>query len=74
MDRQIREKEKAGKDLETKAVDIDAAVFDLKAVNPNVVAKVDTRTLREIIGNIQAQGEIVSAALGRLKVLLSETD
>lgn len=74
LDAQIKEQERAARDAEAKAADIDAAVFDLKAVNPNVVAKVDTRTPREIIGNIQAQGEIVSAALGRLKVLLSETD
>ena len=41
---QIREKEKAARDLETQAAAIDAAVFDLKAVNPNAVTKVDERT------------------------------
>jgi type I restriction enzyme M protein len=50
----IREQEKSARDLQTKADDIDAAVFDLKAVNPNNIAKVDTRTAQEIIANIDA--------------------
>jgi type I restriction enzyme M protein len=49
-------------------------VFDLKAVNPNAVAKTDTRTLAEIIASIEAQGEIASAALSNLKKLLAEPD
>jgi len=71
VDGQIRKKEKAAKDLETKAADIDAAVFDLKAVNPNAVTKVDARTPQQIIGSIEQQGRIVSEALGRLAKLLA---
>lgn len=67
----IREKEKAAKDLETKAADIDAAVFDLKAVNPNSATTVDDRTPQQIIGSIEQQGRIVSEALGRLAKLLA---
>jgi type I restriction enzyme M protein len=67
----ILEKDKAARDLETQAADIDAAVFDLKAVNPTAVVDVDTRTPREIIGNIEAQGRIVAEALARLNVLMS---
>lgn len=74
LDGEIREKEKAARELETKATDIDAAVFDLKAVNPNAVAKVDARSPREIIGTIEAQGRIVSDALARLTALLAELD
>ena len=70
MNGQIREKDKAAKDLETKAADIDAAVFDLKAVNPNSVVKVDERTPQQIIGSIEQQGRIVSEALARLTMLL----
>jgi len=70
VDGQIREKEKSVKDLETKAADIDAAVFDLKAVNPNAVTKVDDRTPQQIIGSIEQQGRIVSEALVRLAKLL----
>jgi type I restriction enzyme M protein len=68
---QIREKEKAAKDLETKAADIDAAVFDLKAVNPNAVTKVDERTPQQIIGSIEQQGRIVTESLARLAKLLA---
>lgn len=71
VDGQIREKEKAVKDLETKAADIDAAVFDLKAVNPNALTKVDERTPQQIIGSIEQQGRIVSESLARLAKLLA---
>ena len=68
---QIREKEMAARELQTRAANIDAAVFDLKAVNPNAVTRVDERTPQEIIGSIEQQGRIVSAALARLTALLA---
>ncbi len=68
---QIFEKEKAARDLETQVVDIDAAVFDLKAVNPTAVVNVDTRTPQQIIDNIEAQGRIVANALARLNALMA---
>jgi len=74
IEQQIKEQEKAAHDAQTKADAIDAAVFDLKAVNPNVVAKVDARTPAEIIENIATQGRIVSSALERLKVLMTESE
>lgn len=70
-DAQIREKDKAARDLEAQAAAIDAAVFDLKAVNPNAVATVDDRTPAEIIASIDAQGQIVAQALARLNALLA---
>ncbi len=72
LNEKIRENEKAAKALETKAADIDAAVFDLKAVNPNAVVKVDERTPQQIIESIQQNGKIVSDALARLSALLLE--
>ncbi|MBX3637886.1 MAG: hypothetical protein KF683_21140 [Rubrivivax sp.] len=69
-DARIREKDKAARDLEAQAAAIDAAAFDLKAVNPNAVATVDDRTPAEIIASIDAQGCIVAAALARLSALL----
>jgi type I site-specific restriction endonuclease len=57
---------------QTKANAIDAAVFDLKAVNPNAVVYVDTRTPEEIIKSIETQGKIVSKALAKLKKLMAE--
>jgi len=71
LDAQIREKDKAARDLESQASAIDAAVFDLKAVNPNAVTMVDQRTPDEIIVNIEEQGRIVAQALGRLRALMT---
>ena len=71
LDAQIREKEKAARDLEAQAAAIDAAVFDLKAVNPNAVATADARTPAEIIASIDEQGRIMIQALGRLRALLA---
>jgi len=70
----IKERTKAARDLEAKAADIDAAVFDLKAVNPNAVVKVDTRTPQEIIANIEEQGRIVSSAMENLVKLIASSD
>jgi type I restriction enzyme M protein len=67
----IGEKEKAARDSEAKAAAIDAAVFDLKAVNPNAVMKIDARTPDEIIRSIEEQGNIVTNALAILRGLLS---
>ena len=69
---QIQEKDKAARELESKAADIDATVFDLKAVNPTAVIDVDTRTPQQIIEDIEAQGLIVAVALSRLGLLLEK--
>lgn len=66
----IREQDKAARDLEAEAAAIDAAVFDIKAVNPNVVAVVDERTPMEILASIDEQGKAVTEALERLGALL----
>ncbi len=68
----IQIQEKAARAATIKATDIDAAVFDLKAVNPNAIIKIDTRTAQEIIQNIETQGQIVTTALDRLKTMLTE--
>lgn len=70
----IREQEKAARDLEAEAAAIDAAVFDLKAVNPNAVTTVDERTPSEIIESIVAQGRIVADALVRLNTLMAASE
>lgn len=71
LESDIRDREKAARDLEAEATAIDAAVFDLKAVNPNAVTVMDKRTPGEIIKSITAQGAIVSEALARLTTLMS---
>ena len=72
VEAQIREQEIAARDLEAQAAAIDAAVFDLKAVNPNATSEVDGRSPTEIIQSIQEQGRIVSEALARLGALLEK--
>ncbi len=70
----IREREKSARDLEAEAAAIDAAVFDLKAVNPKAEAKTDQRTPAQIIQSIEVQGRIVAGALARLNALLGGAD
>lgn len=71
---EINEKEKAARELEAQAAAIDAAVFDLKAVNPSTVAKFDDRSPAEIIQSIHDQGRIVAEALARLAALVENDD
>ena len=68
---QLKTREKESKEAQNKADAIGAAVFDLKAVNPNAVVKVDTRTPAEVIQSIEAHGKIVAKSLKSLKKLLS---
>jgi len=70
IEAQIRERDKAARDLEAQAAAIDAAVFDLRAVNPNAVSQVDERTPEQVIKNIQDQGRLVAEALARLNSLM----
>ncbi len=70
LDGVIRDKEKSIRELEAQMTTIDAAVFDLKAVNPNALTKVDDRTPDQIIENIENQGRVVAQALVRLNALM----
>jgi type I restriction enzyme M protein len=69
---EIIEKEKTARELEAQAAAVDAAVFDLKAVNPSTVAKFDDRSPAEIIQSIHDQGRIVTEALTRLAAMVGE--
>ena len=73
LETKIREQEKLARESQAKADAIGAAVFDLKAVNPNAVVKLDTRTPAEVIQSIEAQASIVSQSLATLRTLLSES-
>jgi type I restriction enzyme M protein len=68
----IKTKDKLIREAQAKAMDIDAAVYDLKAVNPNVKAQTDTRTAMEIIDSINRQGQIVATSMNNLRGLLAE--
>ncbi|MCF5869958.1 N-6 DNA methylase [Aeromonas veronii] len=74
LDAEIRDQEKAARNLEAEAAAIDAAVFDLKAVNPCAVAVVDERTPGEIIECITKQGRVVADALARLNKLMASPE
>ena len=70
LDTQIREQEKLARESQAKADSIGAGVFDLKAVNPNAVVKLDTRTPAEVIQSIETQSAIVTKSLATLRTLL----
>lgn len=70
LEKKISGIEKEIKEQEAIIADIDAKVYDLKAVNPNAVVKVDTRTTLEIIENIEKQSKIVKEAMAKLKKYL----
>ena len=70
LDTQIREQEKLARESQSKADSIGATVFDLKAVNPNAVVKLDTRTPGEVIASIETQSQIVTKSLKTLRTLL----
>src|SRR5262249_39803218 len=67
----VRDEDKAAREAQAKADAIDAAVFDLKAVNPNAIVKVDERTPHEVIQSIEEQGRVVAQCLGTLRKLLA---
>jgi type I restriction enzyme M protein len=66
-DAKIAELTREARDLAGKAKEIEDAVYDLKAVNPNRKQVVDARTPEELIALIEAKGREVAAALAMLK-------
>ena len=70
LETKIREQEKLARESQSKADAIGASVFDLKAVNPNAVVKLDTRTPAQIIQSIEDQGAIIAKSLATLRTLL----
>lgn len=73
LEQRIGEREKTARELEAQAAAIDAAVFDLKAVNPNAVAEADARTPQEMLEVIALNGSVIEQALQRLRSLLNAT-
>jgi type I restriction enzyme M protein len=67
----ISTKERAGRDALAQAAAIDAAIFDLKAVNPNAVVKVDTRTPAEVIQSIVEANASVAESIQAIQSHLS---
>ena len=72
LEERIREQERGAREAQSKTDAIDAAIFDLKAVNPNAMVKIDTRTPEELIQSMEAQGQIVAQALTSLRAMSKE--
>jgi type I restriction enzyme M protein len=68
----IKQLDKEVRELNTKAQDIEDAIYDLKAVNPNVKDEADTRTPAELIDFIEDKGKEVAEILARLKFVSGE--
>lgn len=66
--------EKMMREAQAKSDGIDAAVYDLKAVNPRVRVEKDTRTVPEILDSITIQNQVTVQALGRLRALIQRGD
>jgi type I restriction enzyme M protein len=60
---------KDAREATNKADGIESAVYDLKAVNPNRKADVDTRTPNQLLDLIEAKGREVAAALAILRAM-----
>lgn len=61
--------EKAIREAQARADAIDAATFDLKAVNPRARVERDLRSPAEILDSIARHGQVVEEALQRLREL-----
>lgn len=67
----IRDLLKGSREAASKADNIENAVYDLKAVNPNRQAEVDRRTPSELLDIVEAKGLEIAEALKTLRGLLS---
>lgn len=68
-DQRIKELTKEARDLAARAQNIEDAVYDLKAVNPNKHSDEDTRTPAELLDIIEHKGKEVAEALATLRSL-----
>ena len=64
----VAELTREARDLAAKAKEIEDAVYDLKAVNPNRKPEVDERTPEELLDIIEAKGREVAEALASLRL------
>jgi len=63
----VKELTREARDLAAKAKEIEDAVYDLKAVNPNKKPVVDTRTPEDLMDIIEAKGKEVAEALAAVR-------
>jgi type I restriction enzyme M protein len=74
LEAELKAVEKQARENQAKAQEIEDAVFDLKAVNPNRVSTQDTRTPAELLDFIADKGKEADTALGRLRSLVAMND
>jgi type I restriction enzyme M protein len=63
----IKALSKEARDAENKATEIENAVYDLKAVNPNRKSVVDTRTPEQLLDIIEQKGKEITDILALLR-------
>jgi type I restriction enzyme M protein len=63
----VKELTRESRDLASKAKEIEDAVYDIKAVNPNKKPNVDTRTPEDLMNIIEAKGKEITDALAALR-------
>lgn len=68
-EKKIDELTREARDLASKVKEIEDAVYDLKAVNPNRKQEVDLRTPEELLDIIEAKGKEVAEALAVLRAV-----
>ncbi|MBQ0961062.1 SAM-dependent DNA methyltransferase [Ideonella sp. 4Y11] len=66
----LSQAEREGREAQAKADALDAAVFDLKAVNPHARMQRDERTPAQILEAIEAHGRTLQQALSALRALM----
>jgi type I restriction enzyme M protein len=71
LEEKLKAVERQSREATAKADDIEAAAYDLTAVNPNRKSEEDTRTPAELLDFIAAKGQEADAALARLRSLIS---
>ena len=69
----VKELTRESRDLAGKAKEIEDAVYDLKAVNPNKKPNVDDRTPEDLMNIIEEKGKEVAEALAMLRSIKGAT-
>ena len=64
----FRELTRESRDLAAKAKELEDAVYDLKAVNPNKKPDIDTGTPEELMNMIEEKGKEIAEALAALRI------
>jgi len=71
IDQKISEASTAQREAMNRAAAIEAAVYDLKAVNPTASATADARTIDQLLEIIEVEEKILTCALERLRKSIS---